>query len=535
MTVEASSQPSLQLYDTLSGKKVPLQTLEPGRCRVYCCGPTVYDMSHIGHARAALVPDILVRVLRAEGLFVTYARNITDIDDKIIARAAEAGVSPEAIATQFTEEYHRDLDAMAIVRPDIEPKVTAHIPQIIAMVEGLIAKELAYVVEGDVYYRVDRFAGYGKLSKRNLDDMRAGARVDVDTRKENPLDFALWKAAKPGEPAWDSPWGRGRPGWHIECSAMSVEHLGESFDIHTGGRDLIFPHHENEIAQAQGVHGECSFARHWVHNGFVNFAGEKMSKSLGNFFTMREVTALYHPEVMRFFLLGVHYRSGINFDVEVRCPSCNEAMDAEAQKAATCPSCGHQTTAEVLKGQVVFPGLEEADDRVAYVYTTIARASEALERFPEIPEEADVDLVAAVGELEGNVRKAMLDDLNTSAALAALSPALSEVNRLIDTVRGKKAKRPSYRAHLRVFVAAMVKASKMLGVFHRDAAAYLQTRRDLKSQRIGLDTAKVEALIDERTAAREAKDWARADALREQLAGMGVSVQDSGDTSTWTL
>ncbi len=534
MTVE-SSPSSLHLYDTLSGQKQPLQTLEPGRCRVYCCGPTVYDMSHIGHARAALVPDILVRVLKAEGLEVTYARNITDIDDKIIARAVQAQSTPEAIATKFTEEYFHDLDALAILRPDIAPTVTGHIPQIIAMVEGLIAKELAYTVEGDVYYRVDRFAGYGKLSKRNLEDMRAGARVDVDTRKENPLDFALWKAAKPGEPAWESPWGQGRPGWHIECSAMSVEHLGVTFDIHTGGRDLIFPHHENEIAQAQGVHGEHSFARYWVHNGFVNFAGEKMSKSLGNFFTVREVTALYHPEVVRFFLLGVHYRSGINFDVEVRCPSCGQAMSAEAQKATTCQDCGHVTTAEVLKGQVVFPGLEEADDRVAYVYTTIARARETLERLPEIAEEAGVSIDPAIGELGTRVREAMLDDLNTSAALAALSPALTEVNRLIDTVRGKKAKRPSFRAHLRTFVTAVAKASDMLGVFHREPAGYLQVRRDLKSQRIGLDIAKVEALVGERSAARAAKDWAQADALREQLTGMGVSVQDSGDASTWTL
>lgn len=534
MTIQPS-QTSLHLYDTLKAAKVALQLIEPGKCGVYCCGPTVYDMSHIGHARAALVPDMLVRVLRSEGLEVTYARNVTDIDDKIIARAAAEGITAEAFADRYLAAYHHDLDGMAIARPDIEPKVTGHLPQIIALIEGLVARELAYEVEGDVYYRVDRFEGYGKLSRRNLDDMRAGARVDVDTRKENPLDFALWKATKPGEPSWPSPWGDGRPGWHIECSAMSVEHLGKSFDIHTGGRDLIFPHHENEIAQAQGVHGDCSFARHWIHNGFVNFAGEKMSKSIGNFFTIREVTALYHPEVVRFFLLGVHYRSGINFDVEVPCPSCHTPMDSAAQDAGKCVACGHEATTQELKSQIKFPGLEEADDRVAYVYTTLARAQEALSRLPESPEEAAVELVPAIGELGQRIRESMLDDLNSAAALAALSPALCEVNRLIDTTRGKKTKRPSFRAHLRAFVQAVARGSQLLGVFHREPAAYLQTRRDLKSQRIGLDTAKVEALLVARTEARAAKDWAEADNLRDQLAALGVSVQDSGDGSIWTL
>jgi cysteinyl-tRNA synthetase len=284
------------LYDTLTASKRPLRTMVAGKCGVYCCGPTVYDASHVGHARAAVVPDVLVRLLRHEGYEVKYVRNITDVDDKIIRRANESSVAPREVSERWTAEYLRDLGEMGMCLPDVQPKVTDHMEGIIALVADLVDKGFAYAVDGDVYFRVASFSGYGKLSKRKLEDLRAGARVEVDERKEDPADFALWKAAKSGEPSWPSRFGNGRPGWHIECSAMSMRHLGVDFDVHCGGRDLVFPHHENEIAQSQAAHGEHTFARYWLHNGFVDFAGEKMAKSLGNFFTIREVLDLYHGE-----------------------------------------------------------------------------------------------------------------------------------------------------------------------------------------------------------------------------------------------
>src|SRR5512138_2161205 len=277
------------IHDTLTATKRELVPLEPGKVRFYACGPTVYDLSHVGHARSYVVWDVVVRHLRARGYQVRYVRNYTDVDDKIIKRANERGEDPVALAARFARAYDEDMDALGNLRPDAAPKVSEHVPQIVAMIETLVAKGFAYPASnGDVYYAVRKFPEYGRLAKRNLDDLLAGARVDPGEAKRDPLDFALWKAAKPGEPAWESPWGRGRPGWHIECSAMSEHFLGEHFDIHGGGQDLLFPHHENEIAQSEAASGR-PFARYWMHNGFVNINNEKMSKSLGNFFTIREV------------------------------------------------------------------------------------------------------------------------------------------------------------------------------------------------------------------------------------------------------
>jgi cysteinyl-tRNA synthetase len=502
MTTDTSNLPEIHLTDTLTGRKVPLRTLEPGAVGIYCCGPTVYDMSHIGHARAALAPDIMVRFLRQQGYRVKYVRNITDIDDKIIARAQADGLPADEVAVRYTAEYHRDLAALGMLAPDVEPRVSDHLPQIIALVERLLARGLAYAVDGDVYYRVSAFGPYGQLSGRNRDELLAGvgARVEADERKESPLDFALWKAAKPGEPSWPSPWGDGRPGWHIECSAMSSTHLGETFDIHGGGRDLIFPHHENEIAQSQGAHGEGTFARHWVHNGFINFGGEKMSKSLGNFWTIRGILERYTPETLRYFLLTVHYRHGLNFEVDA----------ATAQNG------------------VCFPGLEEADERVAYVYETLAGAHAAA---------ADVDTAGEVTETVGGMLEAftaaMRNDFNTPAALGALSKPLSEVNGLLAAARGVA--KDVRRRSLARFVADMRTVAAVLGCFAQDPAQYLTVRRDLKVRRLGLDVARVEALLAARTAARAARDWAAADRLREELAALGVAVKDGPDGSTWSV
>ena len=534
----------LVVHDTLRRAKVPLSLLQPGSCGVYCCGPTVYDVSHIGHARAALMPDVLVRTLRAAGLDVRYVRNVTDVDDKIIARASDEGRSAAEVAQAYTRAYHEDLAALGMLPPDVEPRVTEHIEDIVRMVQTLVERGLAYPVEGDVYYRVRRFPGYGKLSGRHLEELQAGARVEVDARKEDPLDFALWKAARPGEPAWDSPWGRGRPGWHIECSAMSMRHLGETFDVHCGGRDLIFPHHENEIAQSQGATCDTCFARHWMHNGFVNFAGEKMSKSLGNFFTIREVTALYPAEVLRYFLLSVHYRSPVNFDVEVPCPSCARTLPQAEQESGRCGGCGATATREELRARVCFPGLAEADERLAYIYTTLAKLDDFARRLGDgagAGEDGEVD--PAVAGMGAAVRAALRDDLNTSAALAALSGPLAVGNRLLASGKGvDKGLRRRTLLRLRLELRGEVPGdpvrggiSGLLGLFAADPQGWLTARRDQTAARVGLDVPRVESLVASREAARRAKDWETADRLRDELASLGVTVHDGPDGSTWTL
>ncbi len=524
------SLPVIQLTDTLRGRKVALEPLQTGKVGIYCCGPTVYDMSHIGHARAALAPDIIVRTLRYLGYQVTYVRNITDIDDKIIARAQEQGIPPAEIAARYAAEYHRDLTALGMLEPDVEPRVSEHMTDIIELVRRLIDRGFAYPVEGgDVYYRVRAFGPYGALSKRNAQEMLdgAGSRVEIDPRKESPLDFALWKAAKPGEPFWQSPWGAGRPGWHIECSAMSSAHLGTTFDIHTGGRDLIFPHHENEIAQSQGAYGDGAFARHWLHNGFINFAGEKMSKSLGNFFTIRDILERHMPEALRYFLLTVQYRTGLNFEVEVGCPDCGAAVSRADQDAGNCSACGRLGAPDVR-----FPGLEEADDRVTYVYTTILGAQQALAGGG-----APVASAGPVLEsLEGVVaafQEAMANDFNTPAALAVLSKPLAEVNGLLAAPQGidKSLRRRS----LDRFLADLETIGGVLGLFRSEPSAWLARRRDLKARRLGLDLAQVARLLEGRAAARAARDWPEADRCRDELAALGVSVQDGAAGTTWTL
>ncbi len=489
----------MRIFDTFERGKRPLEVLDPGRVRIYCCGPTPYDMSHIGHARAAIMPDLLVRLLRLS-MTVKYVRNITDVDDKIIQRANENEEPPTDLSARFTDEYAKDIGDLNCLEPDVQPKVSEHIAEIVEHVKILIDNGHAYEVDGDVYYRVHKFEPYGKLKGVNVEDLRCGARVQVDDRKESPIDFALWKSAKPGEPSWPSPWGEGRPGWHIECSVMSAKHLGETFDVHAGGLDLIFPHHENEIAQSQGAYGEGTFARYWMHNGMVRIGGEKMSKSLKNFFTIREVTAIHHPEVMRFYLITAHYRSPINFDVEE------------------------------VDGEVRFPGLDQADERVASMYETLTKVAE-LVGDAEVP---DGDVGDAVEKMLPEFLEAMHDDLCTPAAIGALSPALREVNGLLASAKGVDKKKR--RRTLARFLADMKTVASVLGVWERDPQAYLQERRDLKAKRIGLDVAKVEELVKARGDARDAKDWGRADEIRAELDALGVGVRDiRGGGSSWTL
>jgi cysteinyl-tRNA synthetase len=531
--MNAETLPVVTLFDTMTGKKQELQTLEPGRCGIYCCGPTVYGLSHLGNARAALVPDVMVRFLRHQGYDVKYVRNITDIDDKIIRLGEQEGIPAQEVADRYAAEYKRDMTDLNILPPDVEPRVSDHIPEIVELVRSLVAKDLAYDVEGDVYYRVRNFKGYGKLSKRNIEEMleSAGSRIDVDERKESPLDFALWKAAKPGEPAWDSPWGPGRPGWHIECSAMSSRHLGDSFDIHGGGRDLIFPHHENEIAQSQGAHGEDSFARYWSHNGFIDFAGEKMSKSLGNFFTTREITALYDPEAVRYFLLTVHYRSGLNFEVEVKCPACGALLDKDGQESGRCTACGTETSVDELRKQVRFPGLEEADDRLAYIYATLSQARRFLATAKKPGNEEPVTSGVA-SMLEAFVAH-MRNDFNTSGALGVLSKPLGEVNGLMDS--GKGVGKAARFLTIERFVGDMAEVAVILGCFGQDPDQWLMKRRDGKAARLGLDVTRVEDLLGQRVEARKAKDWEAADRIRDELVALGVGVQDGADGSVWSF
>jgi cysteinyl-tRNA synthetase len=459
----------LHIYNTLTRRKEPLRPLEPGRVRMYVCGMTVYDFCHLGHARVLVVFDIVYRHLKRLGLDVTYVRNITDIDDKIIRRAAENGEAIEALTERFIGAMHEDADRLGVLRPDAEPRATLHMAEILAMITRLLDQDHAYVAgNGDVYYAVASFPGYGKLSGKDPQDLRAGARVEVGEAKRDPLDFALWKAAKPGEPAWASPWGAGRPGWHIECSAMSTGCLGNHFDIHGGGADLMFPHHENEIAQSEGATGE-PFVNVWMHNGFVRVNDEKMSKSLGNFFTVREILARYQPEEVRYFILGSHYRSPLNYD--------DSQLDA-ARAALT------------------------------RLYTALR----------ELP--ADAEPAGGEGYRE-RFDAAMDDDFNTPEALAVLFDLAREINRL----RGQDvAAAAALGAELRALGAA-------LGLLGQDAEAYLKAGAG--SAAGGLADADIDALIARRNAARKDRNFAAADRLRDELTAAGIVLEDGPGGTTW--
>ncbi len=484
---------TLRVYNTMTQKKEEFVPLHKGRIGMYACGVTVYDLCHIGHARSAVVFDVIYRYLQYKGYEVTYVRNFTDVDDKIIKRAQEEGLSTEEIAARYIKEFYVDMGALGLLLPTVEPKATEHIPQMIALVQRLIEKGHAYQVEGDVYYAVESFPGYGRLSKRSLDEMQAGARVEVDERKKNPLDFALWKAAKPGEPSWDSPWGKGRPGWHIECSAMSQRYLGDTLDIHGGGKDLIFPHHENEIAQAEGATGR-PFARFWLHNGFVNIAKEKMSKSLGNFLTIKEILKDHHPEVVRLFLLSRHYRSPIDYSTQ---------------------------------------GLEETRQNLVRFYQTLEGIDEALQKTAgkqkgkASPEEA-----AARKNVDAFTKRweeAMDDDFNTAAALAPLFELSRDLNRIL---QGPSAKETEI---LRQGKEAFALAGKVLGIFQQDPSVFLEKEQQRKAQKLTITEEEIARLIRERDEARSTKNWKRADEIRDLLASQGIILEDTPQGTAWRI
>jgi cysteinyl-tRNA synthetase len=486
---------SLRLYNTLSGGKEEFVPLRPGHVGMYVCGVTVYDYCHVGHARANIVFDVIYRYLQFAGFDVTYVRNYTDVDDKIINRANERGIDSTALAEEFIRAFDEDMAALGLQRPTIEPKATDHISQIITLVERLISAGRAYASGGDVYYAVESFPDYLKLSKRNIDEMRAGARIAPGEHKRHPMDFALWKAAKAGEPAWESPWGAGRPGWHIECSAMSMQYLGETFDIHGGGKDLVFPHHENEIAQSEGATGK-PFVRYWLHNGFVNVNHEKMSKSLGNFFTIRDILKEYDAEVLRLFILTAHYRSPIDFS------------DQNLQETR-------------LGLSRFYEALKAAGDFLAQ--------AQPQKHQPE--REEIVELSEKARTLEARFKEAMDDDFNTALVIGHFFDLVRALNRV--TAIPELAEDRAAAAAVKSTSELMVKLGSVLGLFISSPSAWLEKQKHAGLGETGLSAPEIEALISERQAARASRDFARSDQIRDELTAKGILLLDSAQGTTW--
>jgi cysteinyl-tRNA synthetase len=492
---------SLRLYDTREGRKLAFEPLVPGKVGLYACGITVYDLCHVGHARMLVAFDVITRHLRASGYEVRFVRNVTDVDDKIIRKANAEGRTALEVSRHYTELMNEDMRALGIQAPDSEPLATEHIAEVIDIGKRLEEKGLAYAAGGDLYYAVGGFPGYGQLSGQSIDDLQAGARIEVDEHKRSPLDFALWKGAKPGEPFWDSPWGAGRPGWHIECSAMAHTYLGEPFDIHGGGADLIFPHHENEIAQSEGAFGKGQFARRWLHSGMVNFGGEKMSKSLGNVVNIRKVAETHDLEALRLLLISVHYRSPVGFTI---------ARDAQERQQ--------------------FPDLDAAEERLDYFYRTLERLDQA--GFAAGTAE-DGEVVAPADRTLPAFRDAMDDDFNTAAALGHLYDSFVLANKLLD--EPKSAAKDLRRRTLSRLRRDLVACGETLGIFRRPPAEFLLARRARLCVRRGIEPAAVEAQLGERTAARAAKNFARADELRNALREQGIDLQDTPSGTSWRV
>ena len=454
------------IYNSKTRKKEELVTLQPGKVGIYACGPTVYDYFHIGNARPFIVFDVLRRYLEHRGYQVKFVQNFTDIDDKMIRRANQEGITVKELGDRFIQEYYQDAAALGIRKATVHPRATEHIGDIIKLVKNLQNKGYAYEVNGDVYFDVKKDTAYGKLSGQNMDDLEAGARIDVDDVKHNPADFALWKAQKPGEPAWNSPWGMGRPGWHIECSAMSMKYLGETFDIHCGGKDLLFPHHENEVAQSECATGK-PFANYWMHNGFINIDNEKMSKSAGNFFTVRDILKEYAPEDVRMFMLSAHYRSPVNF-----------SRDMIAQAHAS------------------LQRLYTARDRMAFLMDS-AIAKEMTE--------AEQQLMEKLQESVNRFDAAMDDDMNTADAMGALFEIVKEANVVLNENSSKEA--------LEKTLSTLQSLCDVLGILVKPYVMELPEE--------------VQALADARAAARKEKNWAKSDELRDALKALGYMVEDT--------
>ena len=477
---------SLLIYNTLTRKKEEFIPLIANQIGMYVCGVTVYDYCHVGHARAAIVFDTFYRYFQYLGYEVCFVRNFTDIDDKIINRANETGVDWQEVNQKYIAAFYEDMGKLNITAPTEEPKATAHIPEMLDMIQSLVDQDKAYETGGNVFYSIKSFKDYGSLSGKNIDDLQSGARVEINETKRNPLDFALWKKSKPGEPFWESPWGPGRPGWHIECSAMSKKYLGDTFDIHGGGKDLVFPHHENEIAQSCGCTGKKP-VRYWVHNGFVNIDKEKMSKSLGNFFTIREVYKKYHPEALRLFLISSHYRSPIDFSEK---------------------------------------NLDDATKVLSRFYEGLAGARKKIEDLAPTP---DFQKKVKNHALTEKFAAAMNDDLNTAVAIAHMNEELRNLN---TAVLGNN---NTSLEDIAVATAAWKAAGLILGLFARTPEEFEKELFEIKSINLDLDVSKIEQLITDRNSARQSKNWAEADRCRDELTKMGILIEDTLNETEWKL
>ena len=465
----------MKIYNTMTREKQEFIPITPGEVKMYSCGPTVYDYFHIGNARPFIIFDTMRRYLEYTGYKVTFVQNFTDIDDKMINRANKEGITVKELGERFIAEYFKDAEALGIKKATIHPKATENIDAIIEVVKTLEEKGYAYNVNGNVYFRTKKFDGYGKLSHQPLEELEAGARIDIADEKEDPMDFALWKAQKPGEPAWESPWGMGRPGWHIECSAMVNKYLGASIDIHSGGKDLIFPHHENEVAQSECANG-CEFANYWMHNGYININNQKMSKSLGNFFTIRDITEKYKPEVVRFFMLSAHYRSPVNFSDEL---------------------------------------MQQAQSAMERVYTCIENIKFLLKNAVERDaNEAEKELLEALSKAKKRFCDAMDDDLNTADALSAIFDIVSSANKSVSK-DGDNAK-----SILEAVLSAIHEIGDVLGLFEEKEEAQ--------------GNAEIEALIEKRNEARKNKDWAEADRIRDELKARNIVLKDTPTGVQWS-
>lgn len=489
----------LHVYNTLSGQKESFVPLTPGKVNMYVCGVTVYDYCHIGHARSAMVFDVIRNYLEYKGYDVVFVKNFTDVDDKIITRAQQEGLSTREISQKYIQAHNEDMGRLGIRRPDIEPKATDHITDMLHVVKTLVEKGRAYPVDGDVYFSVKKFPGYGKLSGRKVEDLRSGARIEIDERKQDPLDFALWKASKPGEPSWESPWGPGRPGWHIECSAMSSKYLGETFDIHGGGKDLIFPHHENEIAQSEAF-SDKPFAKYWLHNGFLSINQEKMSKSLGNFFTIREVLKKFSSETIRFLMLSTHYRSPLDYS------------DQRLEESAAALKRFYNTFHDVRELQ--------ASVQSGTVSTQIG--TEKLTQVAELPKQLE--------HLQQKFEEAMDDDFNTAAAIGTLFDMLKTTNAAVRLLAAEPVLSAEVYHPLEKAVATIKTLAGILGF------TFLEQERLGSEAEQQLINQLMELLLKLRKEARAQKNWALADRIRDEVSQLGLQIKDHpGGESTWTV
>jgi cysteinyl-tRNA synthetase len=482
---------SLQIYDTRMGKKVPFAPLQDNHVRMYACGITAYDYCHLGHARSALVFDMIVSYLHHLGYKVTFVRNFTDIDDKIINRAKEQNTTCQELSQRFINEFYKDMDALGVAPPDVEPKATEHIPEIIDIIKELIKKGIAYQAGGDVYFEVSKFPKYGSLSRRNLDDLKAGARISVNEIKKNPMDFALWKGSKPGEPKWESPWGEGRPGWHIECSAMSRKYLGDSFDIHGGGEDLVFPHHENELAQSEGATGQ-PFANHWIHHAFVTIRDEKMSKSLHNFLTIHEVLERHHPEALRMMVFSTHYRHPLDFSDST---------------------------------------LRDAQNGINRLYNCMAACAELPDGKEGGKAVASKDEIDKLTSMAHRFEEAMDNDFNTAQGLGCLFDAVKDVNRIRQNLPKKPAKADIDLIHNTA--ADITRLARIMGLLSQDPQTYLQECQQKHLVAVNMTDEELNSLLQERIEARQNKNWGRADEIRDLLLAKNIELKDGPEGTAW--